>query len=211
MSGSEPDGFHHIVLPASAPGAPPLLLLHGTGGDETELLPFARSLSPGSAVLAVRGSVSENGKLRFFPRLSEGVFDEDAVRRHAGALARFVLAACTRHGLAPPVAVGYSNGANVAAAILQHHAGVLAGAVLLRAVNPLRTAPRAHLSRTRILVLAGEADEIAPPALGEGLAATLRSQGGEVEFHRVVGGHGLIADDLAVARRWLGAGHPGPG
>jgi phospholipase/carboxylesterase len=204
MSASD-DAYPHLVLPGSAPGAPPLLLLHGTGGDETELLPLARALSPGSAILAVRGRVSEGGKLRFFPRRADGSFDEDEVLRHAAELARFVSAARERHGLGPLTAVGYSNGANVAAAIMQGHEDVLAGAVLLRAVNPLRAPARASLSGARILVVAGETDPIAPPAQGERLAATLRGRGAEVGFRRLACGHELTGEDVEVGRAWLGA------
>ncbi|GJE03903.1 alpha/beta hydrolase [Methylobacterium isbiliense] len=206
MSASEvPDAFHHVVRPAAMPGSPPLVLLHGTGGDETELLPFALTLSPGSAVLAIRGRVSEQGKLRFFPRLADGVFDEDAVLRHAAQLARFITAARELYGLAPPIAVGYSNGANVAAAILQQHEAVFAGAVLLRAVNPLRAEPRASLRGTPILLIAGASDPIAPPGLSEDLAATLRNQGAETSFRTLTCGHALTDEDAESGREWLRA------
>ena len=206
MSASEwPGAFHHVVHPAAVPESPPLVLLHGTGGDETELLPFARALSSGSAALAIRGRVSEQGKLRFFPRLADGVFDEDAVLRHAAQLARFITAARELYGLAPPIAVGYSNGANVAAAILQQHEAVFAGAVLLRAVNPLRAKPRASLSGARILLIAGASDPIAPPGLGENLAATLRDQGAEASCRTLACGHALTDEDVEVGRDWLRA------
>src|SRR6187397_432273 len=134
-------GFEHRFVPARPDGAgrPPLLLLHGTGGDESDLLPLGEALAPGAAVLSPRGNVLENGMPRFFRRLAEGVFDEEDVIRRAHELADFVGAAAARHGFDPKrvIAVGYSNGANIAAAILLLRPGALAGAVLFRAMVPL--------------------------------------------------------------------------
>lgn len=135
--------FIHRFEPATAPGKPPILLLHGTGGDENDLMPLGGMIAPGSALLSPRGKVLEGGMPRFFRRLAEGVFDEADVRHRAHELADFVAAAREAHGLAAPVAVGFSNGANIAAAMLMLRPEALAGAVLLRAMVPLSDAPAA--------------------------------------------------------------------
>src|SRR5690242_21228250 len=113
--------YHHVFEPGTDPNAPPLLLLHGTGGNETDLLRLGRAISPGSALLSPRGDVSEGGARRFFARLAEGVFDPVEVTRRTHALADFILAATQQYRLEPArlIAVGFSNGANVAATLLQ--------------------------------------------------------------------------------------------
>ena len=110
--------FVHRYEPAAQPERPPLLLLHGTGGDEHDLIPLGRMLAPGAALLSPRGKVLEGGMPRFFRRLAEGVFDEEDVRKRAHDLADFVETARAAYGLPAPVAVGFSNGANIAAALL---------------------------------------------------------------------------------------------
>src|SRR4029453_3084 len=149
----------HVFLPADegAPG-PPLLLLHGTGGDEYDLLPLRDHLSPGAAVLSVRGTVLENGMPRFFRRVSEGVFDEDDLRRRADGLAEFVVTASAAYGIEERslVAVGFSNGANIASAMLLWRPGLLAGAVLLAAMVPAAEPPAADLAGTLVIISNGD-------------------------------------------------------
>ena len=147
--------FTHLFVPANAPDRPPLLLLHGTGGDENDLLPLGRTISPGSALLSPRGKVLENGMPRFFRRFAEGVFDEEDVKARADELADFVSEAREAYGFAAPLAVGFSNGANIAAAMLFLRPDTLAGAALLRAMVPLSAPPKADLSDRRVLVLSG--------------------------------------------------------
>ena len=140
----------HVFLPADDPAAgPPLLLLHGTGGNEYDLLPLRDRLSP-AAVLSVRGTV-ENGMPRFFRRISEGVFDEEDLRRRADELAEFVVQASTAYGIEERslVAVGFSNGANIASAMLLQRPGLLAGAVLLAAMVPYAEPPGRRSRRDR--------------------------------------------------------------
>src|SRR5450755_4513769 len=119
--------FTHRFEPG---GAPPLLLLHGTGGDENDLLPLGRMVAPGAALLSPRGKVLEGGMPRFFRRLAEGVFDEQDLRRRTQELADFVEDARRAYGFEAPVALGFSNGANIASALLLLRPAALAGAAL---------------------------------------------------------------------------------
>src|SRR5256885_34211 len=133
--------FTHRFIPAlESPPQRVLLLLHGTGGDENDLLPLGRELDPAAALLSPRGKVLENGMPRFFRRLAEGVFDEADVRARAHELADFVAAAREQYRIAAPIALGYSNGANIAAAVMLLRPETLAGGILLRAMAPLAKA-----------------------------------------------------------------------
>ncbi len=139
--------FHHVYRPGTASGRP-LLLLHGTGGNEHDLLDLADAVAPGRTVISPRGKVLEHGMPRFFRRLAEGVFDEPDLRQRSGELAAFVTGITAHHGLAAPIALGFSNGANIAAALLTLHPGVLGGAILLRAMAPLKQMPAFSLPDT---------------------------------------------------------------
>ncbi|TXN21077.1 alpha/beta hydrolase [Methylobacterium sp. WL9] len=195
--------FVHRFEPGTDPAQPPLLLLHGTGGDESDLLPLGRSLAPGAALLSPRGPVLENGMPRFFRRLAEGVFDEDDVRRRAGDLADFVAEARAAYGIAAPLAVGFSNGANIAAAMLLLRPESLAGAVLLRAMVPLAEPPAADLGGRPVLILSGAADPIVPEESARRLAGQLGRAGAEVEHAVLPAGHGLTQSDVARAEAWM--------
>lgn len=195
--------FIHRFQPGSAPGAAPLLLLHGTGGDESDLLPLGAMLSPGAALLSPRGRVLEHGMPRFFRRLAEGVFDEDDVRRRAAELGDFVIEARQRYDLAAPIAVGFSNGANIAAALLLLQPGVLSGAALLRAMVPLSQPPAADLTGTPVLMLSGVADPIVPAANATQLAAQLSDRGADVTHRTLPVGHQLSQADVTLSRDWL--------
>jgi phospholipase/carboxylesterase len=197
------ESFIHRFQPGSVTGAAPLLLLHGTGGDENDLLPLGAALAPGAALLSPRGQVLEHGMPRFFRRLAEGVFDEDDVRRRAAELGAFVTEARQRHGLAAPIAVGFSNGANIAAALLLTQPGVLAGAVLLRAMVPLSEPPAIDLKGKPVLILSGAADPIVPAANAAKLAAQLSQAGAEVTHRTLPAGHQLSQADVNLARDWL--------
>ena len=141
----------------------PLLLLHGTGGNEDDLIPFGQSIAPGRALLSPRGKVLENGMPRFFRRLAEGVFDEADVKLRANELADFIAEARQAYGIEAPVAVGFSNGANIAAALLYLGPEALAGAILLRAMVPLSAPPVAKLD-VPVLIVSGEMDQMMPLA-----------------------------------------------
>jgi phospholipase/carboxylesterase len=192
--------FIHRFIPATVEGTTPLLLLHGTGGDENDLLPLGADIAPGAALLSPRGKVLEGSMPRFFRRLREGVFDIEDLRQRAAELADFVAASRERYGIGKPVAVGYSNGANIAAAVLLLHPGVLAGAVLLRAMVPLQPETRPDLSGTGVLIVSGSRDPIVPESSAATLAAMLREAGADVTHEVLPTGHGLTGQDLALAR-----------
>lgn len=196
--------FIHRFEPATNAGSPPLLLLHGTGGDENDLLGLGRMISPGSALLSPRGRVLEHGMPRFFRRLAEGVFDEDDVARRARELGAFVGEARQRYGLAPPVAVGFSNGANIAAALLLLAPDVLAGAILLRAMVPLSDPPKPALGGKQVLLLSGQADPIVPASNSARLAALLSEAGARVTHKILPAGHQLSEADVTLAQDWIG-------
>jgi phospholipase/carboxylesterase len=190
-------------IPGSEAARPPLLLLHGTGGDENDLLPLGQMVAPGASLLSPRGNVLEGGMPRFFRRLSEGVFDEDDVRRRANELADFVIEARATFGLAAPIALGFSNGANIAAAVLLLRPDVLAGAVLIRAMVPLAVPPVADLTGKPILILSGATDPIVPAANASRLAAMLQQAGADVDHRTVPAGHGLTQADVALTQSWF--------
>ena len=193
----------HRFVPATTAGRPPILLLHGTGGDENDLLPLGRTIAPGAALLSPRGKVLEGGMPRFFRRLAEGVFDERDVRRRADELADFVEDARNAYRLDAPVAVGFSNGANIAAAVLQVRPEVLGGAVLLRAMVPLKDVPGADLNGKPVLILSGAADPIVPAESAVRLASILKSAGAVVDHRTLSAGHGLTQADAIIAKTWL--------
>ena len=197
--------FEHVFTPAG-PSAHTLLLLHGTGGNEHDLLPLGR-LMPGANLLSPRGQVLENGMPRFFRRLAEGVFDVEDLKERAGNLAAFVRASAAEYGFDPSkvVALGYSNGANIASAVMLLHPGVLAGGVLLRGMVPLEPQPLPVISGTRVCISNGEQDPTIPAAHTERLARLLQRAGADVEVHWQPAGHQLMPGDFAVAKAWLQA------
>jgi phospholipase/carboxylesterase len=193
----------HRFEPATAPGKPPVLLLHGTGGDENDLIGLGRMVAPGAALLSPRGKVLEGGLPRFFRRLAEGVFDEADVVRRAHELADFVAEARDAYGLAAPVAVGFSNGANIAAAVLLLRPEALASAALLRAMVPLSDPPPVDLAVKRVLLLSGALDAMVPAANAARLAALLERAGAAVQAQTLPAGHGLSQADVTLTKAWL--------
>ncbi|TNC44609.1 alpha/beta hydrolase [Rubellimicrobium rubrum] len=193
----------HQFVPATDPSQPPLLLLHGTGGDEHDLLPLGQAVAPRAALLSPRGRVIEGGRPRFFRRLAEGVFDEQDLIRRAHELADFVQEARDAYKLPAPIALGFSNGANIAAAVLQLRPETLAGAVLLRAMVPLNEAPEADLTGIPVLILSGALDPIVPDEKAARLAATLRRAGAVVDHRTLPTGHNLSQADLTLTKAWL--------
>jgi phospholipase/carboxylesterase len=198
-------GFIHRYIPSGGENSRLLLLLHGTGGNEDDMLPLGRRLDSNAALLSPRGKVLENGAPRFFRRFAEGVFDEEDVIRRANELADFVSAAAEEYRFDPErlTAVGYSNGANIAAAVLLLRGEVIRSAILLRAMVPLSAPVVPQLDGTRVLISAGEFDPIVPADEGERLAALLRNGGADVTLEVQSAGHNLVQNDVIAAQRWL--------
>jgi phospholipase/carboxylesterase len=197
-------GFHICHEPGSDAHAPPLLLLHGTGGDEHDLMAFGRRIAPASSLLGVRGRLLEGSLTRWFRRHGEGVFDLADMAERATELAAFTGSAAQRFGWTrAPIAVGYSNGANIAAGLLMHHPGVLGGAVLMRVMNGLSPSPGLDLAGTPVLLLSGRHDPLAPPASRALLVAALEEAGAAVDQQTTAAGHGLEVGDAEAAGGWL--------
>jgi predicted esterase len=198
-------GFVHRFVRGTRPDSAPLLLLHGTGGNEDDLIPLGQTLAPGAPLLSPRGQVLENGMPRFFRRLAEGVFDLEDLKFRTTQLADFIARARERYGLGEiaPVAVGFSNGANIAAALLLLYPGSLGAALLLRPMIPLVPDPLPALDHVRVLIAAGRNDPIVAPAQSQGLADLLARAGADVTIHWSNGGHGLTREDLDAGERWM--------
>ena len=196
--------FSHLYMPGDE-AAPTLLVLHGTGGDEKDLLPLARMISPNSPVLSPRGRVLAPGMPRFLRRLAEGVFDLEDLAVRTNELAEFIIAAAAEYGFdaARLLALGYSNGANIAASVLLSRADVLGGGILLRAMVPFEPASLPDLAGKRVLLCAGEADPIIPPASTTQLSKLLRTAGADVTLQWYPTGHGLTTRDVSDAIAWL--------
>jgi phospholipase/carboxylesterase len=182
----------------------PLLLLHGTGGDEFQLLQLGRMLAPEAPLLSPRGRSLEEGMARFFRRHGEGRLDVEDLQEKALELADWVDARAPE----PPLAVGYSNGANMASAILLLRPHTLAGGILFRAMLPFEPAQPPDLAGRRVLIVAGLADPMVPEGDPDRLAGTLRRAGAEVAVSYQPAGHELGASDIAAARDWI-QGLPG--
>lgn len=195
----------HRFEPGKDPAAPTLLLLHGTGGDENDLLPLGRQLGARGALLSPRGQVLEGGMNRWFRRLAEGVFDVEDVAGRAGQLARFVTAAAREYGFAPDrvVAVGFSNGANIAAAVLLLHPSVLRGAVLFSSMLPLEPPSRPDLPHAAVYMAQGRVDPMAPPEQAERLAQVLSDAGASVTLDWHDSGHRVGPAQLGPATTWF--------
>ncbi len=198
--------FAHQFIP-SAGSARTLLLLHGTGGDENDLLPLGRALDPEAALLSPRGRVSENGANRFFRRLAEGVFDEEDVIARAKELAEWIAKAAGEYriGRDEIVLTGYSNGANVGSAMMLLGAGEFRTAILLRPMVPLSHPPAESLENSRVLLLGGNFDPIATPAEVNRLSRLFLERNVEVTERPQAAGHELTPGDVQSAREWLAA------
>jgi len=195
----------HRYAPAAIPGMPTLLLLHGTGGDEDDLVPLGTRLLPGAAILSPRGNVMEGSMPRFFRRHAEGVLDQEDLARRTIELDEFVDRAAATYGFdrANVIAVGFSNGANIAASLLLRRGAVLRGAVLLSPMLPFEPDETLSLAATSVFVGAGRTDPLVPAAQVERLAAVLRDAGAEVTVHWEPGGHAIAPGEIEAARAWL--------
>jgi phospholipase/carboxylesterase len=198
----QPDFIHEFV-PGTSERT--LLLLHGTGGNERDLIPLGRELDPHAALLSPRGKVLENGMPRFFRRLAEGVFDLEDLKIRTNELADFVAAAAQHYGFASDnvIAVGYSNGANIAASMLLLRPEIMRGAVLFRAMVPLVPDDLPDLSSVHVWIGAGSEDPIIPTSETQRLVELLRSAGADVTLRFFNAGHGLTNSEVETAGRWL--------
>ena len=200
----QPDlGFIHRFVPARDERRKPLLLLHGTGGDENDLLPLGQRLSAAAALLSPRGKVLESGMPRFFKRVAEGEWDLEDLDTRTAELAHFVADARKAYNLPAPIALGFSNGANIAWSLMLREPALLGGAILMRAMLPFDPRPLPDLDRVPVLILAGVNDPLVPVDQAALLAALLGEAGADVTYEVVQGGHGLTGDDLSLAGRWL--------
>jgi phospholipase/carboxylesterase len=195
--------FIHQFVQGTSPVT--ILALHGTGGDENDLLPIVRSLAPGASVLSPRGRVSERGASRFFARLAPGVFDEKEIRARAAELAEWIGSAVKEHGLDPAqvYALGYSNGANIATALMLLHPGVIAGGVLLRPMAVIHPEPLPALADAPVLLVAGNQDSTMEGGEPEKLGRMLAEAGAAVDFAMQEAGHELTPQDFSLVKRWL--------
>jgi len=198
----QPDFLHEFV-PGNSDRT--LLLLHGTGGNERDLIPLGRELDPNASLLSPRGKILENGMPRFFRRLAEGVFDLEDLEMRTNELADFVAAAVRHYDLAADhiIGVGYSNGANIAASMLLLRPEIMHAAILFRAMVPLVPDKLPDLSSVNIWIGAGDQDPIVPASETKRLAELLRRAGADVTIRFLEGGHELTRDDLDAAREWL--------
>jgi len=201
------EGFQHRFDPGT-PGQsqwPTLLMLHGTGGNEQDLLPLGRMLWPGAAMLSPRGQVLERGMPRFFRRLAEGVFDLEDLALRTDQLGRFIGAAAQQYAFdaSRVVAVGFSNGANVAASLMLRQPTALAGAILYRAMVPFEPTSPVHLPGTSVWLGAGRFDPIIPAANAERLGQLLAEAGAKVVMDWREAGHHLTAEEIPDTARWL--------
>jgi phospholipase/carboxylesterase len=198
----KPDFVHSFVPGRSART---LLLLHGTGGDENDLIPLGRELDPSANLLSPRGKVLENGMPRFFRRLAEGIFDEQDLIRRTHELADFIEQAATKYNLDQKnlFAVGYSNGANIAGSLLLLRPKALAGAILMRPMVPIVPETLPDLEGAPVLLVSGRHDPIVPADEAVELATMLRNAGADVSVSWENAGHGLTRETLETARRWL--------
>ena len=195
--------FSHRFIPGRDLSRAPLLLLHGSGGDEHDLLPLAERIGPGRAIVSPRGKTNEQGITRFFRRDPDGAWDiKDFVQR-TGELAEFVRSARGAYGLPKPVVLGYSNGANIGWSLLLREPGALAGAILLRAMLPHDPRPLPDLRGIPILLIAATHDELIPVQRAGLLAALLGEAGADVTYEVLPVAHGLTGEDIVLASEWL--------
>jgi predicted esterase len=199
-------GFIHRFLPATDKHVEEtLLVLHGTGGDENDLIGIGQTIAPGAAILSPRGNVLENGAPRFFKRLAEGVFDPAEVRSRGEELAGFVKAAISKYDLnsARIFAFGFSNGANIASTVMLLEPALLQGSILFRPMVVFEPDEKPDLSGARVLISAGRMDPIVPSSNVERLVELLESTGAAVTFKWQLAGHNLVSSEVSDAAQWF--------
>jgi phospholipase/carboxylesterase len=199
-------GFIHRFMPAEDPATgETLLVLHGTGGNENDLIGIGRTIAPGAAILSPRGNATENGAHRFFKRLSEGVFDPKEVRSRGEELARFIRAAIAKYGLDASriYALGYSNGANAASTVMFIDSRLLQGAILFRPMLVFEPEERADLNGAGVFISAGRMDPIVPVSSVERLVELFDTANAEVTLKWQLTGHNLVPSEVREAAEWV--------
>lgn len=195
--------FYRLYRPAEPTGEC-LILLHGSGGDETTLVAQGRQIAPHAVLVAVRGRIVQEDGFRWFARITPTRFEQESIRTEADAFARFITAAAKRHGLdlSRTIFLGYSNGANLVSSVMLLHSGLIERAALLRPMPVLDDVPPADLSKARVLIIAGAADLTYAP-FAPRLVALLEAHGPEVEAHTIASGHEIGDRDAEIVRQWL--------
>jgi phospholipase/carboxylesterase len=199
-------GFIHRFVPAEdKTSAETLVVLHGTGGDENDLIGIGQAIAPGAAILSPRGNVLENGAPRFFKRLAEGVFDPKEVHSRGDELSRFIRAAISRYGLNPErvFALGYSNGANIASTVMFIDPELLRGAIMFRPMMVFEPNERPDLSTAGVFISAGRMDPIVPVKSVERLVELFEASRAEVTLKWQLAGHNLLPSEIRDATDWL--------
>jgi len=200
---SSPAYFHQLIADAAANGTP-FVTLHGSGGDERDLTPLAAELAPGAPILALRGTVEIDGGFAFFHRRPDRSIDEADIEMRIPALAEFIKNTGARNGFAkPPIAIGYSNGAIMAAALLLTHPALFSGAILLRPLSPFAADCSPHPRGTPVLIIDGEKDSRRSPGDGARLAERFKRAEAIVTHHVLPGGHAITEMDKQIAQGWL--------
>lgn len=200
--------FQHIFIKGDL-RRPVLVLLHGTGGDERDLVELGQSVSPGSPILSLRGKVLENGMPRFFRRLAEGIFDFEDLKFRTKELADFIGRSRSQYKFEqnPLIALGYSNGANIAASVLLSFPDIFQGAALLRAMVPFKPVKIPDLKDTKVLMLSGLMDSIIPVENSKRLSELLQQAGADVTLSVKPAGHGLVQADFSELKNWFSTQH----
>jgi phospholipase/carboxylesterase len=199
-------GFIHRFVPSEDPSSSEtLIVLHGTGGDENDLIGIGQAIAPGAAILSPRGNVLESGAPRFFRRLAEGVFDPKEVHSRGEELARFIRAAIVTYRLDATrlFALGFSNGANIASTVMLIEPGILQGAILLRPMLVYDPAEKSDLTGSAVFISAGRMDPIVPTASVERLVELFESAHAEVTLKWQLAGHSLVPSEVREAAEWL--------
>lgn len=197
--------MEHVYIEGKRADLPTLLLLHGTGGNERDLLPLAELIAPDASILGVRGNILENGMPRFFRRLAEGVFDEEDLIFRTKELNDYVTEASVQYGFDRDrvVAIGYSNGANIAASMLYHHLNSLSGAILFHAMAPRHGIELPALNGTPVFIGAGKSDPMIAPDQTKQLSQHLQQAGAQVTEYWTDGGHQLSREEIEQAKIWF--------
>lgn len=200
-------GYDYRYEPGTDPTQPVLLLLHGTGGSETDLIPLARLIAATASLVSLRGNVLENGMPRFFRRIAEGVFDLEDLRVRTQQMGQFIREAAQAHGFetSQVVALGFSNGANIAASVMLSDPSALRHGILIRAMVPFEPKEKPDLRKSSALLSEGQTDPIVPRQKAERLAELLRGAGTRVDLVWQQAGHAMVQGDVTAAQEYLGA------